>query len=88
MADLSDAESVDGTQRGLKRGRPSTTGEYVGLVVAKAKKLALDRAELELQAERDVAEAARKQRNLLSANRAARCVCMGKWSYGGRLNLQ
>lgn len=77
MAELSDAESVGGTLRSLKCGRPSTSGEYVGLVSAKAKKLALNREELRLQTERDVAEAVLEQRKLHMSRATVAILEMG-----------
>lgn len=55
-----------------------TTGEYVSLAAARAKKLALNCAELLLQAERGVAEADREQHQRRVATQSAGSVGQGK----------
>ncbi|XP_072933691.1 uncharacterized protein [Epargyreus clarus] len=54
------APKVSVARRG--RGRPPTTGQYVGLAKAKAELVAAERAEMQLRAEKEVEEAARKVR--------------------------
>lgn len=55
LADVSENESILGSPLAKrKRGRPSTTWQYVGLAEAKTRKLNLDCEELRLQAEREL----------------------------------
>lgn len=56
---LSEEEAVPAPKMATARrgrGRPPTTGHYVGLAKAKADFMAMEREELELQAEKEVAE--------------------------------
>lgn len=55
-----------------KRGRPPTTGEYVGLAKAKADLLRLRQEELKIQAEEEVGELASRARRLRAAKKANR----------------
>lgn len=82
LADVSDNAGFqkNGSSRRLKRSKPAITGEYVGVAAARAKKLALDRQALELQAEREVAEAVLEQRNLRSTSRAVMSIILERHS--------